>query len=147
MQSAAEKMRVGDQAEAAAEAELVAAGWDVTNLNKLAKNFRFADLLARRGSTRVLVQVKGTGTPEGKFGALPDPARALDSLAELLDAHAFYALVGLSSPGGPVVRFGAARNAAELADERIRDYHGKLRYHLYLSDFDHEAADLADLVA
>ena len=79
--AAAEKMRVGDQAEEAAEAALAAAGWDVINLNRLAKNFRFADLLAKRGATRVLVQVKGTTTGEGKFGALPEPARTRTSPA------------------------------------------------------------------
>jgi Holliday junction resolvase-like predicted endonuclease len=145
MQSAAEKMRVGDQAEEAAEAALAAAGWDVINLNRLAKNFRFADLLAKLGTTRVLVQVKGTTTGEGKFGALPEPARALHALASHLEAHAVYALVRLA-PGGPDIRFGSAEDAAALADQRIADYPGKLRFHLFLDDFEHAAEDLQELL-
>jgi hypothetical protein len=49
MQSAEEKIRVGAAAETAVEAALAAAGWAVINLNELAKNFRFADFLAKRG--------------------------------------------------------------------------------------------------
>ncbi|WP_229881852.1 hypothetical protein, partial [Streptomyces viridiviolaceus] len=49
----------------AAETVLTAEGWEVINLNKLARNFRFADLLAKQGSARLLVQVKGTTTSEG----------------------------------------------------------------------------------
>lgn len=81
---AVEKMKIGEQAEDAAEAVLTAAGWEVINLNRLARNFRFADLLAKRGSTRLLVQVKGTTTDEGKFGAQPEPARALHALQGLV---------------------------------------------------------------
>ncbi|MFE6052778.1 hypothetical protein ACFQ6N_18640 [Kitasatospora sp. NPDC056446] len=51
---AAEKMQVGERAEEEAEAALAAAGWEVINLNRLAKNFRFADLLAKRGAARLL---------------------------------------------------------------------------------------------
>lgn len=145
MQSAAEKMRVGDQAEEATEAALASAGWDVINLNKLAKNFRFADLLAKRGSIRVLVQVKGTTTGEKKFGALPEPARALHALACHLEVYAIYALVHLT-PGGPDIRFGSAQDAAVLADQRIAEYPGTLRYHLYLDDFEHTADDIEDLL-
>ncbi|KUN90392.1 hypothetical protein AQJ67_44305 [Streptomyces caeruleatus] len=120
-------------------------GWDVINLNKLAKNFRFADLLAKRGSTRVLVQVKGTTTGEGMFGALPEPARALHALAGHLEVHAVYALVRLAR-SGPEIRFGSAEDAAALADQRIADYPGTLRYHLYVSDFEHTAEDLQELL-
>jgi Holliday junction resolvase len=145
MQSAAEKARVGAAAEAAVEAALTAAGWEVINLNELAKNFRFADLLAKQGPTRLFVQVKGTTTREGKFGALPERAQGLDSLAEHLDAIALYALVHLM-PQGPVIRFGHAQQAASLAAERIAAYHGKLRYHLFITDFIFEAVDLAELL-
>ncbi|MGX1972516.1 hypothetical protein [Streptomyces kronopolitis] len=146
MQSAVEKMRVGDQAESAAETAITAAGWEVVNLNKLVKNFRFADLLAKRGSTRVMIQVKGTETGEGKFGALPEPARALHALAGHLDAHAAYALVHLA-PDGPVIRFGAAEEAAALAEQRIADYPGTRRYHLFIDDFEHTAEDLQELLS
>ncbi|MGW6392272.1 hypothetical protein ACWFR1_17610 [Streptomyces sp. NPDC055103] len=110
------------------------------NLNKLAKNFRFADLLAKRDSTRVLVQVKGMKTSEGKFGALPERARALHVLAGHLEVHAVYALVRLA-PGGPDIRFGSAEDAAALAD-----YRGTLRFHLFLNDFEHTAEDLQELL-
>ncbi|HWU11361.1 MAG TPA: hypothetical protein VN520_34230 [Streptomyces sp.] len=145
MQSAAEKMRVGEQAEAATETVLTAAGWEVINLNKLAKNFRFIDLLAKQGSAWLLIQVKGTTTDEGMFHALPERARALNSLAEHLDAHALYALVHLT-PDGPVIHFGHALSVASRAAERIAGYQGILRHHLYITDFDYEAADLADFV-
>lgn len=145
MQSTAEKVRVGAAAEAAAQAALAATGWKVVNLNELANNFRFVDLLAKQGSTRLLVQVKGTTTSEGKFGALPDRARGLDVLAEELDAIALYALVHLTA-GGPVIRFGHAQQVASLAAERIAAYHGTLRYHLYITDFTYEAKDLAEFV-
>ncbi|MFB7908416.1 hypothetical protein ACFC1T_18465 [Kitasatospora sp. NPDC056076] len=142
---AAEKMQVGERAEEEAEAALAAAGWEVINLNRLAKNFRFADLLAKRGATRLLVQVKGTTTDEGKFGALPGPARALHELARHLDAQAVYALVRLAADGS-VVRFGTAENAAAIADDRTANYRGTLRYHLFISDFEHTAADLDEIV-
>ncbi|MER5889679.1 hypothetical protein ABT160_38130 [Streptomyces sp. NPDC001941] len=145
MQSAAEKAQVGAEAEAAAQAALVAAGWEVVNLNELAKNFRFADLLAKQGSTRLFVQVKGTTTQEGKFGALPERAQGLDGFAECLDAIALYALVHLTSDG-PVIRFGHAQQVAALAAKRIAAYHGTLRYHLYITDFTYEAGDLAEFV-
>ncbi|MER5615879.1 hypothetical protein [Streptomyces sp. NPDC002215] len=145
MQSAAEKIRVGNEAQAAAQAALAAAGWEVIDLNKLAKNFRFVDLLAKQDSTRLFVQVKGTTTSEGKFGALPERAEGLDSLADHLDAIALYALVHLT-PDGPVIRFGHAQQVASLAAKRIADYHGKLRYHLYITDFTYEATDLAEFV-
>ncbi|WP_274036521.1 hypothetical protein [Streptomyces sp. MMBL 11-1] len=145
MQSAAEKVRVGAAAETAAEAALAAAGWKVVNLNELANNFRFADLLAKQGSTKLLVQVKGTTTSEGMFGALPGRARGLDFLAEELDAIALYALVHLT-PDGPVIRFGHAQQVALLAAERIAAYHGTLRHHLYITDFTYQATDLAEFV-
>ncbi|MFF2230812.1 hypothetical protein [Streptomyces anulatus] len=145
MQSTAEKLRVGAAAEAAAEAALAAAGWKVVNLNELANNFRFVDLLAKQGSTKLLVQVKGTTTSEGKFGALPDRARGLDTLAEELDAIALYALVHLTA-AGTAVRFGHAQQVASLAAERIAAYHGTLRYHLYITDFIYEVKDLAEFV-
>ncbi|MEV8336569.1 hypothetical protein [Streptomyces niveus] len=116
----------------------------MVNLNKLVKN-RFADLLAKRGSTRVMIQVKGTETGGGKFGALPEPARALHALASHLDAHAVYALVHLT-PNGPVIRFGTAEDAAALADQRIADYPGILRFHLFIDGFEHTAEDFQDLL-
>ncbi|MEJ8654825.1 hypothetical protein WKI65_44005 [Streptomyces sp. MS1.AVA.3] len=117
----------------------------MVNLNKLVKNFRFADLLAKRGTTRFMIQVKGTETDEGKFGALPEPARALHALAGHLDAYAVYALVHLV-PDGPVIRFGAAEEVAALADQRIADYAGTLRFHLSIDDFEHKAEDLQELL-
>ncbi|MEV5463205.1 hypothetical protein AB0L17_34065, partial [Streptomyces cellulosae] len=47
---------------------------------------------------------------------------------------------------GPVIRFGHAQQVASLAAERIAAYHGKLRYHLFITDFIFEAVDLAELV-
>ncbi|MFJ1662350.1 hypothetical protein [Streptomyces anthocyanicus] len=117
----------------------------MVNLNELANNFRFADLLAKQGSTKLFVQVKGTTTSEGMFGALPGRAQGLDILADELDAIALYALVQLT-PDGPVIRFGHAQQVASLAAQRIAAYHGKLRHHLCITDFTYEATDLAEFV-
>lgn len=84
----ANRKEISDRAEAAAAQALSTAGFAVTNLNHLAENCPFMDLLARAGQHRLLVQVKGTTTRHGKFGAPPHTARALARLAAELDCHA-----------------------------------------------------------
>ncbi|WP_406379495.1 hypothetical protein [Streptomyces sp. NBC_01618] len=47
---------------------------------------------------------------------------------------------------GSVIHFGTAEHAAVIADRRIADYPGTLRYHLFIDDFVHTAHDLDELV-
>lgn len=66
-----QRRSTGHRAEAAVTRELQAAGFTVTNLNDLVGNCPFADLLARKATTRLLIQVKGTVTIEGSSEPRP----------------------------------------------------------------------------
>lgn len=65
----------------------------MTNLNDLAGNCPFADLLARKDRTRLLIQVKATETKAGKFGTPPGRVRALEVICTELGCDAIYAFV------------------------------------------------------
>jgi hypothetical protein len=125
---------VGDGAEAKVEGELEMAGFTVTNLNDLVGNCPFADLLARRSGTRVLVQVRGTTTLAGKFGAPSQGAHALDRFAAELDCCALYAFVHFVGEG-PVIRFATAAEVATLAEKDEAAYVGRNRFHVNIGQF------------
>jgi hypothetical protein len=146
MTSLTEQRRAtGQRAEAAATRDLQAEGFTVTNLNDLVGNCPFADLIARKDGTRILVQVKGTETVDGKFGTPPARVRSLEAISTELGCHAIYAFVHLAD-GDPVVRFAAAGEVAELADEAEADYPGTNRYHVDISQFDITADRITELL-
>ena len=130
MQTPYERRReTGKLAEAIAAAKLEAQGFTVTNLNTSLGNCPFADLLARSDDTRVLVQVKGTRTLEGKFGARPERVKALADISRELGCFSVFALVRLV-PALETVRFASAGVVHELAKQAEAEYKGVNRYHL-----------------
>jgi hypothetical protein len=146
MTSLSEQRRAtGQRAEAAAAADLQAEGFTITNLNDLVGNCPFADLIARRGEIRILIQVKGTETTEGKFGTPPARVRSLEAISTELGCHAIYAFVHLAEDG-PVIRFATASYVAELAVEAEADYPGINRYHVDISQFDVTADRITELL-
>jgi hypothetical protein len=146
MTSLTDRRRVtGHRAEAIATRDLQAEGFTVTNLNDLVGNCPFADLLARKDGTRILVQVKGTETEEGNFGAPPTRVRGLEAISTELGCHAIYAFVHLAE-SNPVTRFAAASKVAELADKAEADYPGTNRFHVDISQFDITAHRITELL-
>jgi hypothetical protein len=130
-----QRSTTGRRAEDLVAQELAAAGFTVVNLNDLVGNCPFADLLARKGPTRLLVQVKGTETDEGKFGTPPRRVRALEAISTELGCEAIYAFVHLTV-ANPTIRYAAAAQVAVLADEEEEAYWGILRYHVVIDQFD-----------
>ncbi len=122
----------GRRAEAAVTKNLEAAGFEVKNLNELAVNCPFADLIARKDDHRLLIQVKGTVTADGKFGAPPERVRNLAAIADALDCGSVYAFAHLVS-ANPVIRYATAADVAELADEAEAAYEGINRYHVTIT--------------
>lgn len=108
---------MGLKAERVAIGALRTAGFEVTNLNDLASNFPLADLVARRGVDRLLVQVRGTALRHPWFRMAPTTPRAFGRLAVALGHHAVFAFVHVVGTW-PTVRFGAA----DQVEEHILDY-------------------------
>jgi len=123
------RRETGKLAEEIAAAKLQAQGFTVTNLNTSLGNCPFADLLARSGDTRVLVQVKGTRTPEGKFGAKPERVRALADISRELGCFSVFAFIRLP-PAVETVRFASAEVVLDLAEQAEAEYEGVNRYHV-----------------
>lgn len=119
----------GRLAEAEVAKNLAAAGYEVVNLNELAGNCPFADLIAHQADQRLLIQVKGTVTPEGKFGTRPDRVKNLAAIAGALGCESIYAFVHLA-PALPVIRYATAAEVAELAEAAEAAYPGINRYHV-----------------
>lgn len=146
MTSTTEQRRTtGRRAEAAVTRELEAVGFTVKNLNDLVGNCPFADLLARSAATRLLIQVKGTVTSEGKFGTPPIRVRALEAISTELGCHAIYAFAHLAADS-PVIRFATAAEVAVLADEEEAAYEGINRYHVTIDQFEVTADRIFELL-
>lgn len=141
----ANRKEIADRAEAAVAAALEAEGFTVVNLNQLAGNCPFMDLLARRGTDRLLVQVKGTTTAAGKFGTPPHTARALHTVAAELDCYAIYGFAHLVM-NGLVIRFATAAEVAMLAEEDEAAYLRRNRYHVNIDQFTVEASRIDELM-
>lgn len=137
-----DKREVRDRAEAAVADALTGEGFAVINLNELVDNTPFMDLLASRTGRRLLVQVKGTTTTTGKFGAPPAKARALVKFATALDCDALYAFVQLGADE-TLIRWATAEHVAAIAEQAVEEYHGILRYHILIDEI--EAASVSDL--
>jgi hypothetical protein len=146
MTSLTEQRRAtGQRAEAAATRDLQAEGFTVTNLNDLVGNCPFADLIARKDGTRMLIQVKGTETVDGKFGTPPARVRSLEAISTQLDCKAIYAFVHLVE-GDLVIRYATASAVAELADEAEAAYPGINRYHVGIGQFDVAADRITEIL-
>jgi Holliday junction resolvase-like predicted endonuclease len=126
----------GEAAEDAVAAELRADGWKALNLNReIAGNYPKIDLIARRGTRRMLIQVRGCGDPHGKFRTPPVEARKAQTLGDWLGTPALYAFVH-SAGETPVIRYETASRVAGLAEEDEADCPGRNFYHVNISLFD-----------
>jgi hypothetical protein len=133
-------------AEGAARAALRSAGCRVVNVNRaIRRNYPVIDLVARRGTARMLVQVRGTWTVNGKFTATPAQSRALAALAASRGCHAVWAFVHLTGDG-KIVRFAAAAQVARLAEEDEAAAPGANRYHVNITQFEVDASRIAELL-
>jgi hypothetical protein len=137
---------VGREAEAVVAEKLRSGGFTILDLNELVGNCPFADLLARQGDRRILVQVKGTRTAGGKFGTPPQRVRALASIAEALDCQALYAFCHFTV-AGPIVRFSDPSTVARLADEDAAAYARTNRYHVVIDNFTVEIDQIHSLLS
>lgn len=135
----------GRRAESAVAQELETVEFDVTNLNDVVGNCPFADLLAHQDSTRLLVQVKGTVTIGGKFGAPPHRVRGLDAIGTALGCHAIYAFVHFTADE-EIIRFATAADVAALADEDEAATAGVNRFHVNIHQFDTDVRGLRRLL-
>lgn len=133
------------RAEATAASALQAEGFTVTNLNELAGNFPAADLVASRGTDRLMIQVRGTTIPAGKFRASPAKARILDRLAPLLGCHAIYSFVHFTTEG-PIILFDTAARVTVLAEEDEAATKGTNRFHVNIDRFTIEASHISELL-
>jgi Holliday junction resolvase-like predicted endonuclease len=122
-------------------------GFAVTNLNDLVGNCPFADLLARKDSTRLLVQVKATQTRERKFATPPRRTRALATISVELGCHPIYAFVNLYDQLRIKVRFDVAARVAELADAAEAANQGRFNlFHVTFDQFTVEPEQLDELL-
>lgn len=144
MTSMTTRIAQGGRAEALVAVELESVGFTVTNLNALVGNCPFADLLARRSATRLLVQVKSTTTDDGKFGAPAPRARGLHAIGAELDCQTIYAFVHLLAAQPPQIRYATAVDVADLAEADETTYVATNRYHVNMSQL---TADVHGIIA
>jgi hypothetical protein len=102
-------------------------------------------LLARKDGRRVLVQVKGTTTGEGKFGTPPKRARGLAGIAQALDCYSLYAFCQFTATG-PLIRFSDSTTVIRLAEQNEADYEGTNRFHVLLEHFSVESGQIDTLL-
>jgi len=134
------------KAEAAARTALRGAGCRVVNVNRaIRRNYPVIDLVARRGTTRILVQVRGTWTVDGKFTATPAQSCALAALAASRGCHAIWAFVHITS-NGTTVRFATAAQVMRLAEEDEATTPGTNRYNVNITQFEIDASRIAELL-
>jgi hypothetical protein len=116
--------RDGHQAEDAAADALRSAGLEALNLNReVAGNFPVIDLIARRGTDRLLIQVRGTITDHGSYRTPPWEARRAESFGDWLGRPALYAFVHFTADN-ITVHFETASQVAALAEAAEADYPG-----------------------
>jgi hypothetical protein len=126
----------GQAAEDTAAAELRANGWSELNLNRdITGNYPKIDLIARRGTQRMLIQVRGCGYPHGKFRTPSADARKVETLGDWLGMPALYAFVHYAGET-PVIRYASATRVTYLAEQDEADCAGPNRYHVNISLFD-----------
>lgn len=131
----------GHQSERVVGEALAQLNYDVINLNDLGGNTPLVDLLVKVGSTRTLVQVKGTTVNKSAWLVKPNKAIAFQTWADALDCHAFFAFVWLNKNGGSTesdyaIRFATATRVAEVAKHNIDAYPKIARYSIDWSDLD-----------
>jgi len=139
--------RDGHQAEDAAADALRSAGWKALNLNReVAGNFPVIDLIAHRGTHRLLIQVRGTITDHGSYRTPPWEARRAESFfGDWLSRPALYAFVHFTADN-ITVRFETASQVAALAEAAEADYPGTNRYHVSIDQFDVDACRITELL-
>jgi len=134
------------KAEAAARTALRSAGCRVVNVNRaIHRNYPVIDLVARRGAARMLVQVRGTWTIDGKFTATPAQSRNIAALAASRGCHAIWAFVHITGDG-TTIRFATAAQVTRLAEEDEAATPGTNRYHVNITQFEIDASRIAELL-
>lgn len=134
------------KAEAAARNALRSAGCRVVNVNRaISRDYPVIDLVARKGTARMLVQVRGTWTIDGKFTATPGQNRNLATLAASRGCHAIWAFVHITGDG-TTVRFATAAQVTRLAEECEAAAPGTNRHHVYITQFEIDASRIAELL-
>jgi hypothetical protein len=139
-----QRRATGQRAETAATGELQTEGFAVTNLNDLVGNCPFAT--SSRGGMRPGSSSRSRAPKPSRANSelRPRGVRALEAISAELGCAAIYAFVPLIEDN-PVIRFAAASNVAELADEAEADYPGTNRYHVDITQFD-AAVDRTELL-
>jgi Holliday junction resolvase-like predicted endonuclease len=134
------------KAEAAARNALRSVGCRVVNVNRaISRNYPVIDLVARRGTARMLVQVRGTWTIDGKFTATPAQSRTLAALAASRGCHAIWAFVHITGDG-TTIRFATAAQVTRLAEEDEARTPGAIRYHVNIRQFEIDASRIGELL-
>lgn len=134
------------KAEAAARNALRSVGFSVVNVNRaIRRGYPVIDLVARRGTARLLVQVRGTWTVDRKFTATPEQSRTLAALAASRGCHAIWAFVHITGEG-TTVRFATAAQVTRLAEEDVAATPGTNRYHVNMAQFEIDALRIAELL-
>jgi Holliday junction resolvase-like predicted endonuclease len=133
-------------AEAAARTVLRSAGCRVVNVNRaIRRNYPVIDLVARRGTARMLIQVRGTWTVDAKFTATPAQSRALAALAASRGCYAIWAFVHITGDG-KTIRFATAAQVERIAEEDEAATPGINRYHVNISQFEIDASRIGELL-
>jgi len=134
------------KAEAAARNALRSVGCSVVNVNRaISRDYPVIDLVARKGTARILVQVRGTWTADARFSATPAQSRALAALAASRGCHAIWAFVHITRDG-TAVRFATAAQVRRLAEEYEAAAPGTNRYLVHITQFDIDAPRITELL-
>jgi hypothetical protein len=134
------------KAEGAARTALRSVGCRVVNVNRaIRRNYPVIDRVARRGTARMLVQVRGTWTIDGKFTATPAQSRTLAALAASRGCHAIWSFVHITGDG-TTIRFATAAQVRRLAEEDEARTPGTNRYHVNIRQFEIDASRIGELL-
>jgi hypothetical protein len=141
-----DRAEIGRRVEAIVASALRGVGWHVLNLDEeIAGHFPVIDLIARKGTSRCVIQVRGTTNDHGSYTARPVDARRAESFGEWLGHPALYAFVLLTG-GNATIRFATASQVAALAEAAEADYPGTLRYHVFIDQFDIDVDRIDELL-
>jgi hypothetical protein len=140
-----ERQKTERMAEAAALAEFLGNGWKGVNANHVLRaNFPLIDLLVWRGSTRLLVQVRGARKTRGKFSAPPAKCQQIADFAAQGGYIPVFAFVDLR-PGRRAIRFESALEVKRLAQYDEAATPGVNMFHVNISDLDKGISRISEL--
>jgi Holliday junction resolvase-like predicted endonuclease len=149
-QQAIERRRTGEESEDAVEVLLQADGWETENVNRTGRaGYRSIDLIARKNGIRMLVEVRGTKSTDGRLITSPGKCHKVNALVAKDGSPGIFAFAHITAQG-TAIRFGAARTVTRLAEEWEADYllaHDKPpRYHTNIDEWDIAIDRIAELL-